>query len=310
MHESLVNFPAFLMALLVLIVAAKIGAEIAERMGQPSVLGEILAGILVGATGLGLITRGLEGGHSVYHVFALSGTSAQATYEALDVLAEIGVILLLFEIGLHSDLYELRKVGKSALWVGFAGVVLPFVGGWYVAQHLLGLPVFASLFIGAALTATSVGITARVFHDMNLLHTAESQVVLGAAVADDVIGLVILAVVAAMGQSQQPGAAPQNLWLQGATVSVIAVGFLVLAIGIGVKCVPLLQRGFETTRSRGAVTVIALAFCLLMAILGQYAKLAPIVGAFAGGLVLSHCNRREEIQEAIKPLADIFIPLF
>ena len=306
MHEGLVHFPTFLTALLILIVAAKLGAEIAERLGQPSVLGEIFAGILVGATGFGLIVRGMHGVEPFYQVLGLTAQSGQATYEALDVLAEIGVIFLLFEIGLHSDLYELRRVGKSALWVGAAGVVLPFLGGWFVASQMFGLPSLPSIFIGAALTATSVGITARVFRDLNLLHTKESQIVLGAAVADDVIGLVILAVISAM----NTGGGSTNLWLEGGKVTVIAVGFLIAAVVIGVKCVPLVQKVFDLTRSRGAITVLALAFCLLVALLAQQVRLAPIVGAFAAGLVLSHCNRKEEIQDGVKPLADIFIPLF
>jgi len=307
-----INISAFLGALLLLLVVAKIGAEIAERLGQPSVLGEIVAGILVGATGLGLIVRGVDASTraAVFQVFHLSGGVAASTYGALDALAEIGAIVLLFEIGLHTDLYELRKVGKSALWVGFAGVVLPFVGGWWVAQHLLGLPAFTSLVIGAALTATSVGITARVFQDLNLLHTPESQVVLGAAVADDVIGLVILAVISALGASAMAGGTGENLWFLGAKVTLGAVGFLVVAVWLGVKAVPGIDRLVKELQSRGAVTVLALAFCLTMALLGEQFRLAFIIGAFAAGLVLSHCHCVEKIQEGIKPLADIFIPLF
>lgn len=314
MHEGLVDVPSFLAALLLLIVGAKIGAEIAERLGQPSVLGEIVAGVLIGATGFGFIVRGFEGHTQFFRVFSLTGNASEATYQALDVLAEIGAIILLFEIGLHTDLYELRKVGKSALWVGFAGVVLPFVGGWYVSQHFLGTDFRTALIIGAALTATSVGITARVFQDLKMLHTPESQVVLGAAVADDVIGLVILAVISALfageAQAGSAGSASENLWIVGAKVTFIAVGFLVGAVVIGVKAVPLLERGFDHMRSRGAITVLALAFCLLIAMLGQQVKLAFIIGAFAAGLVLSHCNRQREMQDAIKPLADLFIPVF
>jgi Kef-type K+ transport system membrane component KefB len=308
------DISAFLGALLLLLVVAKIGAEIAERLGQPSVLGEIVAGVLVGATGLGLLVRGLDAsGAAVFQVFGLRGGIAASTYGGLDALAEIGAIVLLFEIGLHTDLYELRKVGSSALWVGFAGVVLPFVGGWWVAQHLLGLPAFTSLVIGAALTATSVGITARVFQDLNMLHTAESQVVLGAAVADDVIGLVILAVISALGTSAMAGGssgAGESLWWLGFKVTLGAVGFLVAAVWLGVQTVPFIDRTVKGLRSRGSITVLALAFCLMMALLGEQFRLAFIIGAFAAGLVLSHCECQKAIQDGIKPLADIFIPLF
>lgn len=312
MHGGLINVDVFLGALLLLIVAAKIGAEIAERLGQPSVLGEILAGILVGATGFGLVVRGfdVQTNAQYFQVFGLTGVAAQGTYQALDVLAEIGAIILLFEIGLHTDLYELRKVGKSALWVGCAGVVLPFVGGWAVSKYLLQLQGLTPLIMGAALTATSVGITARVFQDLKLLHTAESQVVLGAAVADDVIGLVILAVISAFGQSQTAGGTQENLIFLAAKVTFFAVAFLVAAVWIGVKAVPTLEKVLGRMRSRGAMTVIALVFCLAISLLGTQVKLALIIGAFAAGLVLSHCKCAEEMQEGIKPLADVFIPLF
>lgn len=311
MHGGLINVEGFLGALLLLIVAAKIGAEIAERLGQPSVLGEIIAGILVGATGLGLVVRGFDptSNAQFFHIFGLTGIEAQGTYQALDVLAEIGAIILLFEIGLHTDLYELRKVGKSALWVGFAGVVLPFIGGWAVSKYLLHLQGLTPLIMGAALTATSVGITARVFQDLKLLHTAESQVVLGAAVADDVIGLVILAIISAVGASQIGGSS-ENLVVLGLRVTFLAVAFLVLAVWLGVKAVPTLETMIGRMRSRGALTVMALVFCLAIALLGTQVKLALIIGAFAAGLVLSHCECQKEIQEGIKPLADIFIPLF
>lgn len=308
MHEgALVDVSTFLIAFLVLIIGAKIGAEIAERWGQPSVLGEILAGIIIGATGFGLITH--DPVHGVYHVFSLVGERATATHQALDVLAEIGVIVLLFEIGLHCDLYELRRVGKSALWVGVAGVVLPFVGGFFGSRYLLHFDFYPALFTGAALTATSVGITARVFQDMKMLKTAESQIVLGAAVADDVIGLIILAVVAAL--IPVAGAVVTvNPWIQGIKVTVLAVGFLVAALVIGVRFVPAIEKIIAKTKSRGGITVAALAFCLFVAILGQMAGLAMIIGAFTAGLVLSHSNVKEQIQESIKPIADIFIPLF
>ena len=307
MHGGLIDITAFLGALLLLLVATRIGAEIAERCGQPSVLGEIFAGILVGATGFGLIVRGFEGDTQFFQVFALSGESAQGTYQALDALAEVGAMLLLFEIGMHTDLYELRKVGASALSVGAAGVVLPFFGGWAAARFLLDMAPFTSLIIGAALTATSIGITARVFQDLKMLRTRESQIVLGAAVADDVIGLVILAVLSSLGASMDNGG---NIWIMAAQVTLVAVGFLVAAVWIGVRCIAFIDRIFDKMKSRGALTVGALSFCLLIALLGHQVKLAFIIGAFAAGLVLSHCKQQKELQNAIRPLADVFIPVF
>jgi Kef-type K+ transport system membrane component KefB len=314
-----VNIDIFLLCFLILLVAAKLGGELAERLGQPSVLGEILAGIALGASGLGWISRTESGGQDVYHLIGIHVKDATleayqhaATYGALNALAEVGVIILLFEIGLHSDLYELRKVGGSALWVGFAGVILPMVGGYAAMRYGFHIDHFPALFIGAALTATSVGITARVFQDMKMLHTAESQVVLGAAVADDVIGLVVLAVVVALAPPTDSAAATVmvNPWLEGIKVTLASVGFLVGALLVGVRCVPMLERTMEGIRSRGGITIIALVFCLGIALLGSVAKLAPIVGAFTAGLVLSHAKFKDDIQNAIRPIADIFIPLF
>ena len=225
----------------------------------------------------------------------MTGQQTQGTYQALDALAEIGAIILLFEIGLHTDLYELCKVGKSALWVGSAGVVLPFFGGWVASKYILHLQGLTPLIMGAALTATSVGITARVFQDLKLLHTAESQVVLGAAVADDVIGLVILAVISAFGQSQTTNGTQENLIWMAAKVTFFAVAFLVLAVWIGVKCVPFFEKIIGRMKSRGVLTVLSLAFCILVALLGQQVKLALIIGAFVAGLVLSHCLSGENI---------------
>jgi Kef-type K+ transport system membrane component KefB len=311
LHGSeLIHIQFFLLALLAMLVAAKLGAEIAERLGQPSVLGEIVAGMVVGTTGLGWIVHSQNATGEVYRLFSLTGIQAQATYQALNALAEIGVIVLLFEIGLHSDLYELRRVGKSALWVGFAGVTLPMLGGYFVSRYGFHFEHFTSLFIGAALTATSVGITARVFQDMKMLQTSESQVVLGAAVADDVIGLIILAVVMALAPNHDPGAAAANPLVEGIKVTVFSLGFLTAALVIGVRCVPMIDKLLSASRSRGAMTVVSLVFCLLIAMAGQYTGLAMIVGAFTAGLVLSHSSAKEEIQAAIKPIADLFIPLF
>ncbi|MBA3431511.1 MAG: cation:proton antiporter, partial [Actinobacteria bacterium] len=158
--------------IVVLLLAAKVAAEISQRLGIPAVVGEILAGVAIGPSLLDLV----------------SGS------EVLDVLGELGVILLLVEVGMHVNLVELAKVGRAALLVASIGVVAPFVGG-YAAGIWLGLPGDAAMFAGAALTATSVGITARVFGDLGALSSPEARTVLGAAVADDVIGLLILTLI-------------------------------------------------------------------------------------------------------------------
>jgi Kef-type K+ transport system membrane component KefB len=154
--------------ILVVLVAAKVAAEVAERLGVPAVVGEIVAGILVGPSVLGLVSGGDE---------------------VVRTLGEIGVILLLLEVGMEMDLAELGRVGRASLLVAGVGVVVPMVLG-IGAMHLVGAGGDTALFVGAALTATSVGITARVFGDLRALASVEARTVLGAAVADDVMGLV------------------------------------------------------------------------------------------------------------------------
>ena len=171
-----VDLARLLLDLLVVVAAAKLAAEGAERCGLPAVLGEILAGILIGPSVLGLVEVGGERGVS------------------LGVLAELGVLLLLTQVGMEMDLAELGKVGRASMLVALIGVAVPFAAG-AAAGVGLGLDGETALFLGAALTATSVGITARVFGDLRALATTEARIVLGAAVADDVLGLIILTIV-------------------------------------------------------------------------------------------------------------------
>ena len=173
---TVVDLARLLLDLLIVFAAAKLAAELAERIGVPAVLGEIVAGIVVGPSVLGFVEVSGDRGVS------------------LAVIAEIGVLLLLVQVGMEMDLAELGRVGRTAMLVAIIGVAVPFaLGGGAVAA--LGEPADVAIFLGAALTATSVGITARVFGDLRALATTEARVVLGAAVADDVIGLVILTVV-------------------------------------------------------------------------------------------------------------------
>src|SRR5918912_3282193 len=170
------DFTHLLALLVAVILATKALGEVAQRLGQPSVLGELVAGVLLGRSLLGVL---------------------DPADPVLTAMAEIGVLVLLFEIGLHTDLESLIEVGSSALTVALVGVALPFVLG-YGAAVWLGLNPIPAVVCGAALTATSIGISARVLSDLGQLDTPEGQVVLGAAVLDDVVGLVILSVVAAV----------------------------------------------------------------------------------------------------------------
>ena len=252
---------------IVLILLAARTASLVERIGQPAVLGELLVGVLLGNLAL----------------VGLNGLEPIKTNEIIKFLAELGVVILLFQVGLESNVQQMRRVGMRALSVALVGVMAPFLLGAYLVGPLLlpGLPSVAYLFIGAILTATSVGITARVFRDLGQLQTPEAQVVLGAAVIDDVIGLIILAVVSAI-----VSAGAVDL---GAIVGITgkAIAFLVGAIVLGQVLAARLGRVFSKIHTGlGMKFTLAIAFALLTAHFAEAIGLAPIVGAFAAGLVL------------------------
>ena len=268
---------------LVVLVFAKLAAEVAERINVPAVVGEIIAGVLIGPSLLGLVD----------------------TSSALEVLAEFGVILLLLQVGMEMDIDDLAAVGKASVSVAVLGVILPMIGG-YAVGIALGQDSNTALFLGAALAATSVGITARVFSDLGALTTVEARTVLGAAVADDVLGLVILTIVVKIVSSGTVSAGT----ILG-TVA-LAVGFLVVATVVGGRLgvVALPVDPAQLPRRRGPWCVLALAFALFFAELADAAKLAPIVGAFVAGLALSRTESRERIARELTPVGYLFIPVF
>ena len=268
--------------ILVVLLAAKLAAEIAERIKIPAVVGEIIAGILIGPSMLGLV----------------------GTTEVLEVLAELGVILLLLQVGMEMDLRELAAVGRASSSVAVVGVVLPMALGFMVGLAF-GYDTNTSLFLGAALSATSVGITARVFSDLRALASVEARTVLGAAVADDVLGLVILTVVVRI--VTEGGVS----LLSVASIVGIAVGFLVLTAVLGSRIGPPLFRAVQKhSRSAGTLVALALAFTLAFAELADLAQLAPIVGAFVAGLAISRSDQRERIERELTPVGHLFIPVF
>ncbi len=266
--------------LFVMLMFARIGA-LMERIGQPAVLGELLMGVLLGALafapGLGFIND-------------LKGE------EFIALIAEIGVIILLFRTGLESNLREMKSVGVKALLVAIVGVVLPFVGGYFAAKLLIpGLENSAYLFIGATLTATSVGITARVFKDLNYLSAKEAKIVLGAAVFDDILGLLILAVVAGIVSGGNVSAG-EIAW-----ISTKAFLFLVISIALGQLLAKRIGKAFSKIHSGvGMKMALALLFCGVYAYgAAVLAGLAPIVGAFAAGLVLDPLHFDDFVAPAI-----------
>jgi Kef-type K+ transport system membrane component KefB len=292
--------PLVLIGLALMLIAAKIGGEIFERFGQPAVLGELSAGIALSSLAL----------------FGVSGVELLQENEVIAAIAEIGVIILLFEVGLESNITEMIEVGWSALLVAVLGVCAPFFLGWAVAAYFM--PEDATLshvFIGATLCATSVGITARVLKDIGKLMTREARIILGAAVIDDVLGLLILAAIAGAIRATATGAA-----LSAFAVFVIAAkafGFLIIAILLGHFIVPHVYRRAGHFESRGVLLSISIAFCFLLAWAASIIGLAPIVGAFAAGLVLDEVHfepflKRGErrLHELLAPVSSVLVPVF
>jgi Kef-type K+ transport system membrane component KefB/glycine cleavage system regulatory protein len=271
-----------LLDILIVLIAAKLAAEIAERIGFPAVVAEILAGVVIGPS-----------------VFDLVGDE-----QTLLVLGEIGVILLLLQVGMEMDLGELAAVGRASLSVAMVGVAVPMAAGFGVAR-LFDYDGNTSLFIGAALAATSVGITARVFSDLRALASVEARTVLGAAVADDVLGLVILTVVVRI-VSEGSVSILSVLWIVA-----VAVIFLVATTFVGARAAPPLFEFINRySRSAGTMVALALAFTLAFAQLAEAAQLAPIVGAFVAGLALSRSSESERIKRELAPVGHLFIPVF
>jgi len=271
----------FLLAFAAALLGAKVFGEIAERYGQPAVLGELLVGILLGPSLLGLVPL----------------------TDGVLLVAEIGVLLLLFEVGLETDLGELAQVGGAAMAVAVAGMVLPFAGG-YLVTKAAGYPTLTAIFVGAALTATSIGITSRVLSELKSLKSREGQIILGAAVADDILGLVVLAVVS---QIAATGSVAVGDALKAAGLS---FGFLLVAVVIGMPLGRVLVRFVGKAQVRGILVAVAVAFALLAALGAQTAGSAAIVGAFAAGLVLARTNRGHDIETAVRPVVDVFAPVF
>ncbi len=278
-----------------MLVAAKLAAELFERLGQPAVLGELVAGMVLGASALRVIPTGLD--DSLTAVFHL--------------LADVGVVVLLFEIGLETDLRALLRVGPAATAVAAAGVALPFIlgflywrSGWHAPAQAAADPMTTAIFVGATLTATSVGITARVLNDLGVLQTLEARLVLGAAVIDDVLGLVILGVVSAL------AAGAAFTLLGGLRLLGVAVAFLVAVLVVGRPVAPRILALVDRLRVRGALLVTVFTFLLLVCVLAERVGTAFIIGAFAAGLILAQTRQVDRIEERIKPVADIFTPLF
>jgi len=277
------SIPHLLVVLAALLVTAKLLGATAQRLGQPAVLGELLAGVVLGASVFGLL---------------------DPTDPAIEALSELGVIVLLFEIGLNTDLRSMTRVLGTATTVAIVGVVLPLVLGYAAVVGLLGLDKIPALVCAAALTATSVGISARVLSDIGQLKSREGQVVLGAAVLDDIAGLIVLSVVT--------GVVSGGSWSVAGIVltTVISVGFVAAALTVG----PLLARplfsSIKAIRAPGTLAVVALAFALVLSAIAAAVGSAVILGAFAAGMILNTTVERTEIERATTTLGHFLVPIF
>ncbi len=305
-----------LLSLVVIYLASKLGGELSKRIDLPPVLGELVGGVVVGISALHLLVfpeSGASGSDSLIMtalqvINNLTPEAVNEIYqsqsEVISVLAELGVIILLFEIGLESDLRELQEVGYQAAVVAVVGVVAPFVGGTAGLMILFNVPAIPAIFAGAALTATSIGITSKVLSELGRLKSKEGQIIVGAAVIDDVLGIIILAVVASLAKTGE--------------VDVLNVIYLIISASVFLLGSILLGKFFnksfaavvEVLQTRGQLVIPALTFAFLMAFLANAIHLEAILGAFAAGLVLDETDKRKELDQQVIPIADILVPIF
>ena len=287
------------LSLAIVLIAAKLGGHLATRVGQPPVLGELILGVVIGNLTL----------------VGFSGLDHLKDDLRVDMLAQIGAIILLFEVGLGSTLNQMLQVGLSSFLVATLGVIGPFVLGWGVGAWLLPeSSVYVHVFLGATLTATSVGITARVLKDLGRSESREGRVILGAAVIDDVLGLLILAVVSGVIAAANSGTSLSYMEIGGTLLK--ACIFLVGSLTIGIRLSPHLFVLASKLRTPGVLLAVGLAFCFFLSWLADTIGLAPIVGAFAAGLILDDLPHREfmdsgeTLKQLIKPIASFLVPVF
>ncbi len=292
-----------LLWIVVILIAAKVGGELFEKFGQPAVLGELIFGVVVGNL----------------HLVGVDWFTPIAGDAYIDILSRLGVIILLFMVGLESNIKEMMKVGVPSLLVAIVGVVAPFFLGFFVSKFFFPEAALnMHLFIGATLTATSVGITARVFKDLGKLQIKEAKIILGAAVIDDIMGLIVLAVVSGIITTGS-----LSLMSVGA-ISLKSVVFLIGSIVIGTYTAPWFGRKIAKMNVDGMKVVFALIVAFIFSWAANFIGLATIVGAFAAGLILDdvhfkgvkrkdhHGDEGEEmhIEDLIKPIANFLVPIF
>ncbi|BCL36827.1 cation:proton antiporter [Nostoc sp. MS1] len=314
--DSSLVLAAVLLSLVVVYFAGKLGGELCNRVGLPPVLGELVGGVIVGVSVLHLLVfpeGGADGSSSLIMTFlqTTGGLTPEATpavftaqSEVISVLAELGVIILLFEIGLESNLKDLMAVGIQATVVAIVGVAVPFAAGTIGLMTLFGIDAVPAIFAGAALTATSIGITSKVLSELGKLNSKEGQIILGAAVIDDVLGIIVLAVVASLAKD---GVVDVSKVIY---LIISASGFLLGAILLGNVFNKAFVAIADMLKTRGGLVIPAFIFAFVMAYLAAAIQLEAILGAFAAGLVLEETDKRIELQKQVCPIADMLVPIF
>lgn len=267
--------------LFLVLLAAKLGDEVFKRIGQPAIVGEILAGVIVGPSVLGLVEPG----------------------EVLEVFAELGVVFLLFWVGLKTRLSEMRTVGRIAVTVGSAGVVLPFLGGIGLGVAL-GESTETSVFLGAALAATSAGITSATFLDLGIARSPAARTVLGAAVVDDILALILLSV--AVGMAADGGVDAGNIALSLA----LAIAFVAFFSLGGTRLLQSRPQLLDAPRFADSPLLPAVILCLGLAAFSAQIGLAALIGAFLAGMIVAETKDQNAIEEEVKPLYAFFPPFF
>jgi len=270
-----------LVALFLVLLAAKIGDEIFKRLGQPALIGEILAGVIIGPS-----------------VLAFVEPSA-----TLEVFAELGVVFLLFWVGLETRLSDVREVGSTAIRVGVSGMLLPLVAG-FAAARAFGESTETSLFVGAALVATSVGITSAVLLDLGALKSRAARTIIGAAVIDDILAMIFLAVAAGIAVS-----GGVNL-VSILIVVGISLGFVAFVALGGTRVVARWPDVFHAPRFSESPLLPAVILCLGLAAIAAQIGLAAIIGAFLAGMVVAETRDRHNFEEEVAPLYAFFPPFF
>ncbi|NMG06944.1 cation:proton antiporter [Brasilonema sp. UFV-L1] len=314
--DSSLVLAAVLLSIVVIYLASKVGGELSNRFGLPPVLGELVGGVVVGISVLHLLVfpeGGADSSNSLIMTFlqstaGLSPDAADAVFtkqsEVISVLSELGVIILLFEIGLESNIKDLVAVGIQASVVAVVGVVVPFTAGTVGLMTLFGIPAVPAIFAGAALTATSIGITSKVLSELGRLNSKEGQIILGAAVIDDVLGIIVLAVVASLAKEGSVDV--------GKVIYLIisASSFLLGAIVLGNLFSNTFVAIASKLKTRGGLVIPALVFAFVMAYFAATIQLEAILGSFAAGLVLDETDERVELQKQVVPIADMLVPIF